>query len=112
MPVPLVILVFTISIFFPALIIQAIVPAYVEEINAMRSVLLLPGTGLEETGAVCRYGKCFQEQLALGRGARSELGWGREGFPSVAATVVKQMLYSWMMDGYRELKSSRRISLS
>ncbi len=35
----------------------------------------------------------------LGRGAKSELGCGREGLPSVAATVVKQMLYSWMMEG-------------
>lgn len=105
-------LVFTISVFFLAVEIQAIVPTYVEKINAVRSVLLLPGTGLEETRAICRHGKCFQKQVALGRGARSELGWGREGFPSVAATVVKQMLYSWMMDGYRELKSSSRISLS
>ena len=27
-------------------------------------------------------------------------------------TVVKQMLYSWMMDGYRELKSSSKMYLS
>jgi hypothetical protein len=40
--------------------------------------------------------------------------FGRLGMPSASAlsTVVKQMLYSWMMDGYSELKSSSRMYLS
>ena len=46
--------------------------------------------------------------LTLGRTARSSAGSGRGGMlPSLGrCTVVKQMLYSWMMEGYRELKSS------
>ena len=31
---------------------------------------------------------------------------------SVRSTVVKQMLYSWMMLGYSELKSSSKMNLS
>lgn len=43
------------------------------------------------------------------------------GYPSTLTTcaavsdldmVVKQMLYSWMIDGYRELKSSKRMNVS
>ena len=46
--------------------------------------------------------------LALGRTARSSAGSGSGGMlPSRGrCTVVKQMLYSWMMEGYSELKSS------
>lgn len=46
--------------------------------------------------------------LTLGRTARSWAGSGSGGMlPSRGrCTVVKQMLYSWMMLGYRLLKSS------
>ena len=44
----------------------------------------------------------------MGRMARSWAGSGSGGMlPSRGrCTVVKQMLYSWMMEGYSELKSS------
>ena len=46
---------------------------------------------------------------ALGRTAKSSAGSGSGGmlpFAGGACTVVKQMLYSWMMEGYSELKSN------
>ena len=46
--------------------------------------------------------------MTYGRGASVVPLCGSGGMPSSAgrATVVKQMLYSWMMLGYSELKSS------
>mmetsp|Transcript_31878 Transcript_31878/g.70834 ORF Transcript_31878/g.70834 Transcript_31878/m.70834 type:complete len:253 (+) Transcript_31878:669-1427(+) len=52
--------------------------------------------------------------MTVGRGAMLEAGSGSGGrAPSSGrCTVVKQMLYSWMMEGYSELKSSRMTILS
>ena len=50
----------------------------------------------------------------VGRTASWLEAGGSSGRPSPArrCTVVKQMLYSWMMLGYRELKSSSSTMLS
>lgn len=51
--------------------------------------------------------------MTIGRGASSLPDWGRAGMLSSFGrlTVVKQMLYSWIMLGYRLLKSSSSTNL-
>mmetsp|Transcript_26209 Transcript_26209/g.73282 ORF Transcript_26209/g.73282 Transcript_26209/m.73282 type:complete len:223 (-) Transcript_26209:914-1582(-) len=57
---------------------------------------------------------CTRLRTTVGSTAMSSAEGGRGGSEpsSGRSTVVKQMLYSWMMEGYSELKSSSRMKSS